>query len=69
MLGDMWELADKFEGLLTNMEKHDVKRHAKAVVKELLLVSRALTDSLLDTLEREDGSSAGPRKIKITLED
>lgn len=56
------------ERLLGHMEQRQTQQHVKSAVKEWLLASRSVIDSVIDTLEEEQGSSTA-RKINISKEE
>lgn len=43
----------RVERLLENLERHQTKEHVKNAVKEWLLASRSVIDSVIDTIEEE----------------
>ena len=44
---------DQFDRFLDNLEQRQAKQHTAEAVKELLLASRAVIDSVIDTLDLE----------------
>lgn len=52
------------ERLLAGMERRGTETHVKNAVKEWLLASRSVIDSVLDTLEEEQAAPTA-RKIDI----
>ena len=44
---------DQFDRFLDHLEQRQAKQHTAKVVKELLLASRAVIDSVIDTLDLE----------------
>lgn len=61
------ENLDTVERLLRHLERREPERHVKNAVKEWLLASRAVIDSVIDTLEEEPGHPTA-RKINISKE-
>ncbi|ANY71172.1 hypothetical protein [Paenibacillus ihbetae] len=57
----------RLELLLANLERHQTKEHVKNAVKEWLLASRSVIDSVIDTIEEEREAPVA-RKINITDE-
>jgi len=57
----------RLERLSRALEQREPERHIKNAVKEWLLASRSVIDSVIDTLEEEQGPPS-PRKIKISSE-
>ena|GEM_PF-1300314 len=57
----------RLERLSRALEQREPERHIKNAVKEWLLASRSVIDSVIDTLEKEQGPPS-PRKIKISSE-
>lgn len=57
----------RLEQLLANLERHQTKEHVKNAVKEWLLASRSLIDSVIDTIEEEQEAPVA-RKINISDE-
>ncbi|WP_127593028.1 hypothetical protein [Paenibacillus lautus] len=61
------ERMPRLEFLLENLERHQAKKHVKNAVKEWLLASRSVIDSVIDTME-EDKTTPVARKINISKE-
>lgn len=59
------ETLDGVERFLGHMEKRQTDRHVKNAIKEVLLASRSVIDSVIDTLEEEQGTTTA-RKIDIS---
>lgn len=57
----------RVERLLENLERHQTKEHVKNAVKECLLASRSVIDSVIDTIEEEKAAPVA-RKINISKE-
>jgi len=57
----------RLELLLANLERHQTKEHVKNAVKEWLLASRSVIDSVIDTFEEEREAPVA-RKINISDE-
>lgn len=57
----------RLELLLANLERHQTKEHVKNAVKEWLLASRSVIDSVIDTIEEEREAPVA-RKINISDE-
>ncbi|MEK6991834.1 hypothetical protein NST08_16390 [Paenibacillus sp. FSL K6-1566] len=57
----------RLEQLLANLERHQTKEHVKNAVKEWLLASRSVIDSVIDTIEEEKEAPVA-RKINISDE-
>ncbi|MGM0881557.1 MAG: hypothetical protein ACQEXQ_11050 [Bacillota bacterium] len=57
----------RLERLLENLERHQAKRHVRNAVKEWLLASRSVIDSVIDTMEKEKDTPVA-RKINISKE-
>ncbi|WP_235827898.1 hypothetical protein [Brevibacillus migulae] len=57
----------RLERLSRALEQREPERHVKKAIKEWLLASRSVIDSLIDTLEEEQDPPS-PRKIKISSE-
>ncbi|USB35166.1 hypothetical protein [Paenibacillus sp. YPG26] len=55
------------ERFLDQLEQHQPEKHVRNAMKEWLLASRAVIDSVIDTLEEEPSSPAA-RKITISKE-
>ncbi|WP_169082399.1 hypothetical protein [Paenibacillus sp. PL91] len=55
------------ERLLGQLEQHQAKKHVRNGIKEWLLASRSIVDSVIDALEDEPGTPSA-RKIKISDE-
>ena len=58
----------RLERLLENLERHQTKEHVKNAVKEWLLASRSVIDSIIDTIGEEREAPVA-RKIKINISD
>ncbi|KKO54821.1 hypothetical protein [Paenibacillus sp. DMB20] len=58
----------RLERLLENLERHQTKEHVKNAVKEWLLASRSVIDSVIDTIGEEREAPVA-RKIKINISD
>lgn len=58
----------RLERLLENLERHQTKEHVKNAVKDWLLASRSVIDSVIDTIEEEKEAPVA-RKIKINISD
>ncbi|AYB44394.1 hypothetical protein [Paenibacillus lautus] len=54
----------RLEQLLANLERHQTKEHVKNAIKEWLLASRAVIDSVIETIEEEKEAPVA-RKINI----
>lgn len=57
----------RVERLLEHLERRQPERHVRSAVKEWLLASRAVIDSVIDTLE-EESTVPKARKVKISEE-
>ncbi|MBU5349661.1 hypothetical protein [Paenibacillus lautus] len=57
----------RVERLLESLERHQTKEHIKNAVKEWLLASRSVIDSVIDTIEEEKAPPV-TRKINISKE-
>ncbi len=57
----------RVERLLGHLEQHQTERHVKNAVKEWLLASRSVIDSVIDALEEEEDTPTA-RKINISQE-
>lgn len=57
----------RVERLLESLERHQTKEHVKNAVKEWLLASRSVIDSVIDTIEEEKAPPVA-RKINISKE-
>lgn len=57
----------RLERLLENLERHQAKQHVRNAVKEWLLASRSVIDSVIDTIEEEKDTPVA-RKINISKE-
>lgn len=57
----------RVERLLKSLERHQTKEHVKNAVKEWLLASRSVIDSVIDTIEEEKATPVA-RKINISKE-
>lgn len=55
------------ERLFGHLEQRQTDRHIRNAIKECLLASRSVIDSVIDTLEEEPSAPAA-RKIKISNE-
>jgi hypothetical protein len=61
----------RMERFFGNLEQNQPERHVRNAVREMLLASRSVMDSVIQTLEEdgEEPSAAPARKIKITNTD
>nr|WP_243735319.1 hypothetical protein [Paenibacillus turpanensis] len=55
------------ERFLGQLEQNQPEKHVRNAMKEWLLASRAVIDSMIDTMEEESGPPAA-RKISISSE-
>jgi hypothetical protein len=61
------ENLDRVERFLGHLEQRQTEQHVRNAVKEWLLASRSVIDSVIDTLEEEQ-STPTARKINISQE-
>lgn len=61
------ETLDGVERFLEHMEKRQPEKHVNNAIKEVLLASRSVIDSVIDTLDEEQGTTTA-RKITISKE-
>jgi hypothetical protein len=61
------ENLDRVERFLGHVEQRQTEQHVRNAVKEWLLASRSVIDSVIDTLEEEQ-STPSARKINISQE-
>jgi len=55
------------ERLLENLERHQAERHVRNAVKEWLLASRSVIDSVIEAIDGEKDTQVA-RKINISEE-
>jgi hypothetical protein len=56
------------ERVIGRLEEKQTERHIRNAMKECLLASQSVIDSVIDTLEEEEPSSPSARKITISSE-
>lgn len=57
----------RMERLFENLERYQAERHVRNALKEWLLASRSVIDSVIDTIEEEKDTPVA-RKINISEE-
>jgi len=59
------DVQKQFLDLLLDFMPEDAKKHLRAARKEKLLAIRALLDSKIKDLERQEGGGKRPQKVKV----